>query len=152
MCFCLILSLIAFTLPATYSLYDCLPVHWMWQKALEVAETTHKQGVAACILTACSLIGAGVPDSASVQEVIFWQGRTIQMMYHIIGQAMQRAGVQNQHPKDYLSFFCLGQCCHPTLPPLSCMHSFTHSLFTCLLVSIKSPAGHAQTSCPLVSP
>ena len=54
------------------------------------------------------LLGAGVPDSASVQEVIFWQGRTIQMMYHIIGQAMQRAGVQNQHPKDYLSFFCLG--------------------------------------------
>ncbi len=52
---------------------------------------------------------AGVPDSASVQEVIFWQGRTIQMMYHIIGQAMQRAGVHDQHPRDYLAFYCLGQ-------------------------------------------
>ena len=51
---------------------------------------------------------AGVPDSASVQEVIFWQGRTIQMMYHIIGQAMQDAGVHDQHPRDYLAFYCLG--------------------------------------------
>ncbi len=57
---------------------------------------------------------AGVPDSASVQEVIFWQGRTIQMMYHIIGQAMQDAGVHDQHPRDYLSFYCLGtQSCLP---------------------------------------
>lgn len=51
----------------------------------------------------------GVPDSASVQEVIFWQGRTIQMMYHIIGEAMRRNNVQDAHPKDYLSFFCLGR-------------------------------------------
>ena len=51
---------------------------------------------------------AGVPDSASVQEVIFWQGRTIQMMYHIIGQAMQDAGVHDKHPRDYLAFYCLG--------------------------------------------
>ena len=49
-----------------------------------------------------------MPDSASVQEVIFWQGRTIQMMYHIIGQAMQDAGVKDQHPRDYLAFYCLG--------------------------------------------
>ena len=55
------------------------------------------------------IVCAGVPDSASVQEVIFWQGRTIQMMYHIIGLAMQKAGVQDQHPKDYLAFYCLGQ-------------------------------------------
>ena len=88
------------------------------------------QSVAACGLeTRLVDVAAGVPDSASVQEVIFWQGRTIQMMYHIIGQAMQRAGVQNQHPKDYLSFFCLGQC-HPYPSILSCIYSlmlsFTH--------------------------
>lgn len=59
-------------------------------------------------LPGCLAGPAGVPDSASVQEVIFWQGRTIQMMYHIIGQAMQKAGVHDQHPKDYLSFYCLG--------------------------------------------
>ena len=52
---------------------------------------------------------AGVPDSASVQEVIFWQGRTIQMMYHIIGEAMRRNNITDAHPKDYLAFFCLGE-------------------------------------------
>ena len=66
---------------------------------------------------------AGVPDSASVQEVIFWQGRTIQMMYHIIGQAMQDAGVKDQHPRDYLAFYCLGtnffcQLSKPPCPPV----------------------------------
>lgn len=72
--------------------------------------------------------GAGVPDSASVQEVIFWQGRTIQMMYHIIGQAMQRAGVQNQHPKDYLSFFCLGQFSSLPSPSVPSSSSLIHSI------------------------
>ena len=91
-------------------------------------------------------MGAGVPDSASVQEVIFWQGRTIQMMYHIIGQAMQRAGVQNQHPKDYLSFFCLGMFRHLFLSS-SCLralnhslyHAFTHLLAHCLPRSFSHP-------------
>ena len=70
------------------------------------------------LLNLWSVLAAGVPDTAAVQEVIFWQGRTIQMMYHIIGQAMQKAGVQDQHPRDYLSFFCLGK--HSCLLP-SCL-------------------------------
>lgn len=54
-------------------------------------------------------VSAGVPDTGSVQEVIFWQGRTIQMMYHIVGEAMRDAGVSNDiQPTDYLQFFCLG--------------------------------------------
>ena len=54
-------------------------------------------------------VPAGVPDTGSVQEVIFWQGRTIEMMYHIVGEAMRDAGVSNDvQPTDYLQFFCLG--------------------------------------------
>ena len=54
-------------------------------------------------------VSAGVPDTGSVQEVIFWQGRTIEMMYHIVGKAMSDAGVSNDvQPTDYLQFFCLG--------------------------------------------
>ncbi|KAL3162479.1 hypothetical protein ABBQ32_010140 [Trebouxia sp. C0010 RCD-2024] len=75
--------------------------------ALKVASKIEAGEPFGCVVV-LPMYSEGVPDSASVQEVIFWQGRTIQMMYHIIGQAMQRAGVQNQHPKDYLSFFCLG--------------------------------------------
>lgn len=88
---------------------------------------------------------AGIPDSLSVQEVIFWQGRTIQMMYHIIGQAMQRAGVQDQHPRDYLSFFCLG---NPLQPPWLSLSA----LMPCFTLLCR-PAGicNLLTMCDLVT-
>ncbi|KAL4183949.1 hypothetical protein AMTRI_Chr11g157630 [Amborella trichopoda] len=51
----------------------------------------------------------GVPASASVQEILFWQGQTMDMMYGIIGQALQQAGLAGKsHPQDYLNFYCLG--------------------------------------------
>ena len=54
-------------------------------------------------------VSSGVPDTGSVQEVIFWQGRTIEMMYHIVGEAMRDAGVSDDvQPIDYLQFFCIG--------------------------------------------
>ncbi len=76
-----------------------------------------------------SVWNAGVPDSASVQEVIFWQGRTIQMMYHIIGQAMRDAGVKDQHPRDYLAFYCLGTVlfANSASPPVHVCHEKTLS-------------------------
>ncbi|KAI3861122.1 hypothetical protein MKX03_003162 [Papaver bracteatum] len=52
----------------------------------------------------------GVPTSASVQEILFWQGQTMDMMYRIIAQALDRAGLSNEkHPQDYLNFYCLGK-------------------------------------------
>ncbi|KAL8030751.1 hypothetical protein ABFX02_14G305800 [Erythranthe guttata] len=50
----------------------------------------------------------GVPDSASVQEILYWQGQTMQMMYEIIAQELKSANIENAHPTDYLNFYCLG--------------------------------------------
>lgn len=50
----------------------------------------------------------GVPTSASVQEILFWQGQTMQMMYEIIAQELKAMNLDDSHPKDYLNFYCLG--------------------------------------------
>lgn len=49
----------------------------------------------------------GIPESASVQAILDWQRRTIEMMYADITLALRSKGIQ-ANPKDYLSFFCLG--------------------------------------------
>ncbi|XP_058097277.1 phospholipase D delta-like isoform X2 [Magnolia sinica] len=52
----------------------------------------------------------GVPSSGAVQEILFWQGQTMEMMYRIVAQAIQKAGLSNKsHPQDYLNFYCLGK-------------------------------------------
>ncbi|XP_020218949.1 phospholipase D delta [Cajanus cajan] len=52
----------------------------------------------------------GVPTSASVQEILFWQGQTMSMMYKIVADALKKAGLSGQyHPQDYLNFYCLGK-------------------------------------------
>ncbi|XP_021737109.1 phospholipase D delta-like [Chenopodium quinoa] len=50
----------------------------------------------------------GVPTSASVQEILFWQGETMQMMYSIIAQEIKAMNLEDAHPQDYLNFYCLG--------------------------------------------
>lgn len=49
----------------------------------------------------------GVPESPSVQVILNWQKRTMEMMYTDIIQALHAKGLQ-ANPKDYLTFFCLG--------------------------------------------
>ncbi|KAK2965971.1 hypothetical protein RJ640_010019 [Escallonia rubra] len=49
----------------------------------------------------------GVPESASVQAILDWQRRTMEMMYTDIVQALNAKGIV-ANPKDYLTFFCLG--------------------------------------------
>lgn len=49
----------------------------------------------------------GEPESASVQAILNWQKRTMQMMYTDITQALKAKGIM-ANPKDYLTFFCLG--------------------------------------------
>ncbi|PON58165.1 Phospholipase D family [Trema orientale] len=52
----------------------------------------------------------GAPTSAAVQEILFWQGQTMAMMYSVVAQAIENAGLSDQHhPQDYLNFFCLGK-------------------------------------------
>ncbi|GAV56681.1 C2 domain-containing protein/PLDc domain-containing protein/PLD_C domain-containing protein/PLDc_2 domain-containing protein [Cephalotus follicularis] len=50
----------------------------------------------------------GVPSSASVQEILFWQRQTMQMMYEIIAQELKAMNLENSDPQDYLNFYCLG--------------------------------------------
>ncbi|CAO2825818.1 unnamed protein product [Amaranthus hypochondriacus] len=49
----------------------------------------------------------GEPESAPVQAILYWQRRTMEMMYTDIAAAIQRMKI-DAHPRDYLSFFCLG--------------------------------------------
>ncbi|KAI5019991.1 hypothetical protein ZWY2020_044879 [Hordeum vulgare] len=49
----------------------------------------------------------GVPESGPVQAILDWQRRTMEMMYKDVALAIQAKGIQAS-PKDYLTFFCLG--------------------------------------------
>uniref|UniRef100_A0A0E0HA65 Phospholipase D n=1 Tax=Oryza nivara TaxID=4536 RepID=A0A0E0HA65_ORYNI len=49
----------------------------------------------------------GIPESGSVQAILDWQRRTMEMMYTDIAHAIQAKGI-DADPKDYLTFFCLG--------------------------------------------
>ncbi|XP_004501331.1 phospholipase D alpha 1-like isoform X2 [Cicer arietinum] len=49
----------------------------------------------------------GIPESASVQAILDWQRRTMEMMYSDIAEALRRKGIR-ANPRDYLTFFCLG--------------------------------------------
>ncbi|KAJ0089577.1 hypothetical protein Patl1_12458 [Pistacia atlantica] len=49
----------------------------------------------------------GIPESGSVQAILDWQRRTIEMMYFDIAEVLKKKGL-NTHPREYLSFFCLG--------------------------------------------
>ena len=42
-----------------------------------------------------------------MQAILNWQNRTMEMMYKDIVQALQTKGLE-ANPKDYLTFFCLG--------------------------------------------
>lgn len=51
----------------------------------------------------------GVPTSFPIQRMLFWQRKTMEMMYDTIYKALKEAGLDNQYePQDYLNFFCLG--------------------------------------------
>ncbi|KAK4274433.1 hypothetical protein QN277_017653 [Acacia crassicarpa] len=49
----------------------------------------------------------GDPESASVQAILDWQRRTMEMMYTDIAEALEQVG-SNAEPTEYLTFFCLG--------------------------------------------
>ncbi|KAI3929378.1 hypothetical protein MKW92_027898 [Papaver armeniacum] len=49
----------------------------------------------------------GEADSDSVQAILDWQRRTLEMMYTDITRALKAKGLEAD-PRDYLTFFCLG--------------------------------------------
>ena len=50
----------------------------------------------------------GDPASAPIQEILYWQTRTIEMMYKKVGDALLQYGL-NSHPTDWLLFLCPGK-------------------------------------------
>uniref|UniRef100_A0A0D9VNR8 Phospholipase D n=1 Tax=Leersia perrieri TaxID=77586 RepID=A0A0D9VNR8_9ORYZ len=51
----------------------------------------------------------GNPTGAPTQRILYWQKKTMQMMYEIIHKALREVGLDNTYePEDYLNFFCLG--------------------------------------------
>ncbi|XP_058210908.1 phospholipase D gamma 1-like isoform X1 [Rhododendron vialii] len=51
----------------------------------------------------------GNPTGAATQRILFWQNKTMQMMYETIYKALAEVGLEDAFtPLDYLNFFCLG--------------------------------------------
>ncbi|KAI4389153.1 hypothetical protein MLD38_001409 [Melastoma candidum] len=51
----------------------------------------------------------GVPTGAATQRILFWQHKTMQMMYETIHKALVEVGLEDAFsPQDFLNFFCLG--------------------------------------------
>lgn len=51
----------------------------------------------------------GNPTGAATQRILFWQNKTMQMMYETIYKALVEVGLEEAFvPQDYLNFFCLG--------------------------------------------
>ncbi|RAL52418.1 hypothetical protein DM860_007275 [Cuscuta australis] len=67
----------------------------------------------------------GVPNSAPVQEILYWQGQTMQMMYELIARELKSENLEGSHPCDYLNFYCLGkrEKCNEETSCLSSQHS-----------------------------
>ncbi|KAI6706736.1 hypothetical protein NL676_009698 [Syzygium grande] len=51
----------------------------------------------------------GVPTGAATQRILYWQNKTMQMMYETIYKALVEVGLEDAFaPQDFLNFFCLG--------------------------------------------
>eukprot|EP00898_Chlorokybus_atmophyticus_P006475 jgi/Chlat1/6829/Chrsp51S06519 len=53
------------------------------------------------------MFSEGFPNSDSVQEILWMQRLTMQAMYKAIARALRNNNRANEHPQDYLNFFCL---------------------------------------------
>ena len=52
----------------------------------------------------------GDPTSAPIQEILYWQTNTMQMMYDRVGKALKESGLDSlYHPTDFLLFLCPGK-------------------------------------------
>ncbi|KAF2283059.1 hypothetical protein GH714_043731 [Hevea brasiliensis] len=49
----------------------------------------------------------GIPEKGSVQAILDWQRRTMEMMYKDVVLTLRAKGIE-EDPRNYLTFFCLG--------------------------------------------
>uniref|UniRef100_A0A0V0IZ39 Phospholipase D n=1 Tax=Solanum chacoense TaxID=4108 RepID=A0A0V0IZ39_SOLCH len=76
--------------------------------ALKIAEKirVHERFAAYIVLP---MWPEGNPTGAATQRILYWQNKTMQMMYETIYKALEEVGLQNSYsPEDYLNFYCLG--------------------------------------------
>ncbi|XP_049350881.1 phospholipase D beta 1-like [Solanum verrucosum] len=76
--------------------------------ALKIAEKirAHERFAAYIVLP---MWPEGNPTGAATQRILYWQNKTMQMMYETIYKALEEVGLQNSYsPEDYLNFYCLG--------------------------------------------
>ncbi|XP_027339721.1 phospholipase D gamma 1-like isoform X3 [Abrus precatorius] len=76
--------------------------------ALKIAEKI-KENERFAVYIVIPMWPEGVPTGAATQRILFWQNKTMQMMYETIYKALVEAGLEAAFsPQDYLNFFCLG--------------------------------------------
>ncbi|KAL4379743.1 hypothetical protein GQ457_02G013390 [Hibiscus cannabinus] len=51
----------------------------------------------------------GDTKALAVQEILYWQSQTMQMMYEVIARELKYMQITDSHPRDYLNFYCLGK-------------------------------------------
>ncbi|MCD9645125.1 Phospholipase D beta 1 [Datura stramonium] len=76
--------------------------------ALKIAEKirAHERFAAYIVLP---MWPEGNPTGAATQRILYWQNKTMQMMYETIYKALEEVGLENSYsPQDYLNFYCLG--------------------------------------------
>ncbi|CAN4083496.1 unnamed protein product [Withania somnifera] len=61
-----------------------------------------------CVYVIVPMWPEGDPKSITMQEILFWQSQTIQMMYQVIATELKSMQLVDSHPQDYLNFYCLG--------------------------------------------
>ncbi|KAI4327791.1 hypothetical protein L6164_020213 [Bauhinia variegata] len=75
--------------------------------ALKIADKI-KAGERFAVYIVIPMWPEGDPNSAAMQEILFWQGQTMQMMYKVVAQQLKSMQLLHLHPQDYLNFYCLG--------------------------------------------
>lgn len=50
----------------------------------------------------------GFAADATIQKILFFQFKTVEMMYSMVADAILERKLEDAHPTDYLNFFCLG--------------------------------------------
>lgn len=51
----------------------------------------------------------GDPKSETMQEILFWQSQTMQLMYDLVAREIKSMKLVDTHPQDYLNFYCIGK-------------------------------------------
>jgi phospholipase D1/2 len=82
-----------------------------------------------CVYVVLPMFPEGIPNSETIQQILYWQWNTMCMMYKLIADQLVKFELTNiRAPKDYLSFFCLGNRepfnpSAPQIPP--CPHDMS---------------------------